>query len=472
MSGLPPPLRRLRRLHRLHRAALAGRALALTAALASLAACGDGCGELGEGPRTTCSLPDGTELSVGQTGPAGDGCNTCICNSRIELACSERNCADAGPPQDDAGPPPSDGGPSDEDAGPGDAGVDPGPCPDEDGDGYHVCVDPEHPERRPEVDCDDHRFHVQPNGYEFPDTTEDDNCNGANDDWSNCEAGDPAVAVDLAGAMDVCGTWVSGQTRSGAALQLDIADAYQEVIDGRLRVRVDDPVAPPVIIGNDVELVMGTGDAVGTALNVRAAGCGMQDPNPDINYTVDDICDLASLTMVLDAPPNARGFAFDFMFLSHEWPEWLCNEFNDTFYATVRTDAVRSGDATNAAFDSQGRPITVNVGFFEDPRFWTVPLEGTPFAVDETDSYACPGGGDIADGCSLPSYCQDPELDVRAGSGSGWLTTTVPVVPGEDGILLKLSIHDEGDAQYDSLVIVDGFRWIPHEVELGTQKGN
>lgn len=436
------------------------------AAFAALAAC-EGCDMTQGGDGDTCTLPDGTELTVGQTGPAGDGCNTCICNSRVELACGTRSCTDAGPPIEDAGPPPDDAGPG-EDAGPEDAGViDQGPCPDTDGDGYHSCVDPDYPDRRPEVDCDDTRFHRQPNGYEFPETTEDDNCDGSNSDWSDCAVGVPTEAIDLAAAMDVCGPWASGQVKSGATGQFDIADAYQGVIDGRLRVRVDDPAAPPVIIGNDVELVMGTGDAVGTALDVRAGSCGNSDPDPAGDFNADTICDLATLTMVLDAPPNARGFAFDFMFLSHEWPEYLCDQYNDTFYASVETDAVRAGDPTNAAFDSQGRPITVNVGFFENPESWTVPLDGTPFSIAEYASCT----SDPISGCTLPSYCDDVNLDVRRGSGSGWLTTTVPVVPGEQGIRLKLSIHDEGDAWFDSIAIVDGFRWLPQEVELGTEKG-
>jgi hypothetical protein len=71
----------------------------------------------------------------------------------------------------------------------------------------------------------------------------------------------------------------------------------------------------------------------------------------------------------------------------------------------------------------------------------------------------------------LPAYCNDAAFDARAGSGSGWLTTTVPVVPGEQGIRVRLSVHDEADHWLDSLAIVDGFRWLPHEVELGTEKG-
>ena len=159
------------------------------------------------------------------------------------------------------------------------------------------------------------------------------------------------------------------------------------------------------------------------------------------------------------------------MFLSHEWPEFLCLEFNDTFYAGVETDAVNGGAPTNAAFDTQGRAITVNVGFFENPTpagaGWTVPLDGTPFAMATSDECTY----DPNPGCTLPSYCDDPALDARRGSGSGWLTTTVPVMPGEQGVRLKLTIHDEGDQQLDSLVIVDGFRWLPHEVVLGTEKG-
>jgi len=50
------------------------------------------------------------------------------------------------------------------------------------------------------------------------------------------------------------------------------------------------------------------------------------------------------------------------------------------------------------------------------------------------------------------------------------LTTSVPVIPGQQDLQLTLSIHDEGDGILDSLVLVDAFRWLPFEPELTTSK--
>jgi hypothetical protein len=429
-------------------------ALAALAALAGLLAGCEGCATE-ERPPTTCSLPDGTSLSVGQSGPAEDGCNICLCTARLELSCTLRDCSP--PPPRDAGPGPVDGG-SDE----GDAGViDEGPCRDADRDGFYDCIDENYPERPTEIDCDDTRFHVQPGGIEFPDTPEDDNCDGSNDDWQRCGCEGPATSAPaLASAMDLCGDVVVSATKSGAAVQFGIVEAYQGVVDVRVRARQDEPDQAPVIIGNNCMATLSTGDAVGTAIGIEAGTCsGIERP----------ICDVARLDLTLRAPPNARGFAFDFMFLSYEWPEFLCLVYNDTFLANVRTPAVNDGVETNAAFDTSGRPITVNVGFFENPAEWTVPLDGTSHA--RPSFYGCPSPGDdeFQPGCTLPSYCAGG-LDAREGSGSGWLTTSVPIVPGQQDLRLTLRIHDEGDGDFDSIVLLDGFRWLPNEPELQTSK--
>ena len=40
----------------------------------------------------------------------------------------------------------------------------------------------------------------------------------------------------------------------------------------------------------------------------------------------------------------------------------------------------------------------------------------------------------------------------------------------EDTIEVKFTIHDESDGIYDSLVIIDNFRWTPFTPEVGTVK--
>lgn len=430
-------------------------------ALAVLTSC-DGCTPPPPTPGATCELSDGTPLGVGESGPAGDGCNTCLCTLAGELSCTEIACNDAGPAGEGEG--------EGEEAP--DAGVDEGPCEDADGDGFYSCIDPDHPERPTVEDCDDQRFHVQPGGIEFPDTPEDDNCNDPpdNTDYARCDCAglDSGVARDLAAAMDLCGDVIAGATKAGGAEQFGIVDAYQGVVEERVRVRVDGPGGDPVVIGNTCLATLSSGSATGTAVSDGPGNCSFSDPDP-AGGSQDTICDLAQLRLTLRAPPNAQGFAFDFMFLSYEWPEYLCQEFNDTFYAIVETDAVFGGEPTNAAFDTAGRPITVNVGFFENPAAWTVPLDGISHAGDSVGGCAS-AGIDVEPGCVLPNYCDDGSIDVRSGSGSGWLTTTVPITPGQQDIELVLSIHDESDSALDSIVILDSFRWLNLPTELETAK--
>ena len=433
----------------------------LCALQALLAGCSDRAGDEDDaGPAAGCVLANGSALVVSKSAPAGDGCNTCLCAGTNDLRCSELACTDAGPAD------PSDAGPA-QDAGTPDAGTDEGPCQDNDDDGYYTCLDPAFPQRLSLLDCDDQRFHVQPGGIEFPDTPEDDNCNGDNTDYDTCACdGTASSARDVASAMDLCGDVVVDASKTGASAQFGIVDAYQGIVEERVRVRVDGPGASPIVVGNSCLTTLSTGTATGTASDEAFGSCNDQDPDPAAPGDVTgSICDLAQLRLTLRAPTNAHGFAFDFMFLSYEWPEFLCQIYNDTFYALVTTEAVAAGNETNAAFDTAGRPITVNVGFFENPAEWTVPLDGISHAVSTQDACAVP----LEPGCSVPGYCND-DLDGRAGSGSGWLTTTVPITPGEQDIRLVLSIHDESDQAFDSIVLIDSFRWLIQPPALQTAK--
>lgn len=445
--------------------ALPSASLAAALLAATLGAACDGCTPPPPDQTGSCTLPNGDPLGVGESGAAGDGCNTCVCTLSGALSCTEIACNDAGPEE----------GEGETGEGEGeevvDAGVDEGPCHDDDGDGFYDCIDENHPERPTVVDCDDQRFHVQPNGIEFPDTPEDDNCNDDNTDYSTCDCAglDAANARDMAAAMDLCGDVVASATKpEGSAEQFGIVEAYQGVIEERVRVRLDGPDAEPVVIGNTCLATLSSGSATGTTVSDGPSDCGFTDPDP-AGGSDDTICDLAQIELTLRAPPNAQGFAFDFMFLSYEWPEYLCDQFNDTFYAIVETDAVFDGTATNAAFDTAGRPITVNVGFFENPATWTVPLDGISHAGDAFGGCSSAAIEPVP-GCVLPTYCDDGSIDIRSGSGSGWLTTTVPITPGQQDVKLTLSIHDESDGALDSIVIMDSFRWLNLPTELETAK--
>jgi len=144
-------------------------------------------------------------------------------------------------------------------------------------------------------------------------------------------------------------------------------------------------------------------------------GCS---PNNNIN---DDI----GFEITLIAPENAQGFSFDFIFFTFDYPELICNPFNDQFIVTINTNPAGSING-NIAFDSNSTPIGVNANFI-NPGMSNL-LQSTGF-----DSW-----GDAAT--------------------TGWTRTSAPVVPNQE-FTLSFIIWDTGDQSSDSTVVLDNFQW-------------
>lgn len=399
---------------------------------------------------------DGQGLQLGEVVSAGDDCNDCTCLSTGEMDCTERACAPTDPPvPPDAGPSPQpDAGSPNADAG---VTRPPSDCVDSDEDGFYTCLDENYPEWPQVVDCDDRKWFVQPGGYEFPDNEIDDDCNGTRDDVPTCTCtgiGATATAQDLVSAMDLCDSTLGDVQTVGHESQAAVFTSLYDSIDPR---------------SGDCLAVLSTGEAGGTDLQGTGLdtlnSCAFSDPLPDGESA--EICDLAQLKVTLHPPRNALGIEFSFMFLSSEWPEWLCYDYNDTFHTLLSSEAVNGGEEANISFDSQQRQITVNVGFFEQPRDWTVPLDDTPLGA--ADFATCPSFT-LNDACVLPEYCDEDVNLSFVGSGSGWLQTRAPIVPGEESVELVFSIHDEGDGNYDSIVILDDLKWLPYRPPVSTTK--
>ena len=149
-------------------------------------------------------------------------------------------------------------------------------------------------------------------------------------------------------------------------------------------------------------------------------GCGTEDPDAVYDYT--------ELTIQLNVPSNAQGFSFDFNFMSGEFPVFVCSLFDDTFLAILESQAF----VGNVSFDENGNRVSINVGFFD--------------VCSTTLGANCNGGADLS-GTGYGDH-----------GGTGWLTTTAPVVGGEKA-RLTFMIFDEGDPDYDSTVLIDNFRW-------------
>ncbi len=154
------------------------------------------------------------------------------------------------------------------------------------------------------------------------------------------------------------------------------------------------------------------------------AGCGGADET--------EVNDYSEISLSIQVPANAQSFSFDFNFMSIEFPEFVCSSYDDTFLAMLESEAFTG----NVSFDSMGNRVSINVGFFD------VCVAG--------QAAGCTGEAEL-----LGTGFED---GAEGGGGTGWLTTTAPVVPGEK-IRLTFMIFDEGDHILDSTVLIDNFRW-------------
>ncbi|KYF65648.1 choice-of-anchor L domain-containing protein [Sorangium cellulosum] len=160
-----------------------------------------------------------------------------------------------------------------------------------------------------------------------------------------------------------------------------------------------------------------------------AAPPGFPQDNPDCPPS-DFINDDIGLEVVLRAPRNATGYEFLFKFYTYEYPEWVCEDFNDQFVA-LATPAPPGSYNGNLSFDEEGRPVSVNIAFF-----------------------------DVCDGCPRGSgELAGTGFSPRHDGGTRWLKTRAPVRGGEE-ITLRFILFDTGDDRFDSTALIDGFRWI------------
>jgi hypothetical protein len=131
-----------------------------------------------------------------------------------------------------------------------------------------------------------------------------------------------------------------------------------------------------------------------------------------------EVWDYAELRVGLTVPEHTYGLAFDFAFMSVEWPLFVGGGFNDMFVAWLESESWTG----NVSFDDAGNPVTVNAGF-------------TDYTDDELEGFAMQGH-----------------------AGTRWLTTAFGLSPGES-IQLVLAVFDLSDGDHDSVVLLDSFRW-------------
>lgn len=288
---------------------------------------------------------------------------------------------------------------------------------DGDKDGYAGCAD-----------CNDYNPSINPGALEIGGDNLDNNCNGQTDEvGATCDkAGlDTNNATDYAGAIDLCtGMQQSTFATAAAGNSHAIKQGYG----------TPKPVKGPnfVVMSSGVAAAKGQPGFVAgmsTAFSNSAAYPPVTCKNSGSVY------DYTEWKLTLKVPQNAQAFSFDFMFMSHEYPVYVGTQFNDKFLAILDSSTFKG----NISFDKNGNCISINNALFQ---------ECDPNAPNKKSTCNLGAAGLVGTG-----------FDDVGGGGTGWLTTTAPVKPGEV-ITLRYIIFDEGDHILDSTVIIDNFRWL------------
>jgi hypothetical protein len=135
-----------------------------------------------------------------------------------------------------------------------------------------------------------------------------------------------------------------------------------------------------------------------------------------------NVQDLVELRLQLRVPATRTAFGISHKFMTAEHPNFVCSQFADRFVVLL-------GDSNpiNVAFDEMQAPIS------QHSLKPLMPISPQPELL-------------------LTGF------DLVGGAALDWQTNLVPVQGGST-ITLRLLMFEEGDGQYDSTTVIDGFHW-------------
>lgn len=373
-----------------------------------------------------------------------------------------------------------------------------------DGDGWTICDGDCCDD--PEENCGEDPALINPGAYDAPGNEIDDDCDGNVDSAPRSDCSNEMIITELSGAdimmgMDLC-QFTDGDPNRWGIMESTLSNIAGDGMPFDFQASVlpgfSQGTIPPM--SNATVSVLSSGDARGVGdpgyTTENSDGYPMYEEGPleylaahENTLATSESCpvpepsfhDTLRVSTKIRVPTNAMGIKFQFRFFTHEFPAWVCTEWNDVFLALLTSEHEDIPLDKNISFDQAGNPISVNSAFFTacEPRVCGVTPEGVYVDIPDTDNDGCPDSLS----CNTETNLCENELgacpdgaqallafsgDTSQGGATGWLSTTAPVVPGEE-ITLEFMIWDTGDASFDSLIILDGFEWLLEPTQLVTK---
>jgi hypothetical protein len=361
------------------------------------------------------------------------------------------------------------------------------------------------------LDCDDTDATINPAAFDFVGDKIDNDCSGqADDPVETCEPSPafvPGTPQDFARAMDICPQRTVG--KDGKVFDPLLQYAWGKVSGPGLSQQNWTSETKPAIQTNIVSSFgQNTARLGGSMIGLSTGPWATKtphdsDPLDPASFSLLDACasiplgaddckilsngapkgglsvqDFAELDVWLQVPTNAKGVSFDFSFFTAEFTQYWNTATNDAFFV-LASNAQFTG--LNVAKQANGTGISVNSGFFQlCPKAPPAGLTADKLPALQN----CVGNdGDAASQVfgSLTGTYYDGAASAAAdgtvtsidgtkkylyGGGTGWLTSTFPVTPGES-IMLRFMIMDTFDGLKDSTVLIDRFTWIQVPTEAG-----
>jgi hypothetical protein len=357
---------------------------------------------------------------------------------------------------------------------------------------------------------------VNPGAVEVVGNGIDDNCNGKQDffdipDTAACDAqlgSNSSTATDYAKALGICRTTTANpalnlKTWGLIEAQLLRADGTALPVSSTQRSirNVLGQVNPPNTEGQKA-VILSTGIASDSSQtnpgpNSNAPGAGLGS-SVDISTCNNALCikdwfttanaplknanelpvapncgkgnagtptkanDSVMLELKMRAPTNAKAFSLNTYFLSHEFPFYVCSDYNDQFVVLVDTPKPTL---------PVPNPIDKNLMIFSDGKA-TYPIginlasATSLFNVCDLAAAQAQNNKISAKSCSLGAG-QLSGTNQEGHGGSFWLTTAGNIIPG-DTVTLRIVVWDVSDNVYDSTAMVDGFKWLYDATVPGT----